>query len=110
MKLFYDHLILIEEVFIEIETLPLSPHEKQSAKKLSDDLMHQKVLIYILDMLPRPHHEEFLDRFHKAPYDIDHLRFLTEKTQRDVHMDLVVLGKQLKKELLSEIKKHKPHK
>jgi hypothetical protein len=108
MKLFYDHLILVDEIFIEIDNLTLSEKEKQHAKKLSDDYIHQHVLIHILDVLPKSHHEEFLTRFHKAPFDLDHLRFLEEKTQRDINMDLVVLGKKLKKELLGEIKRHKP--
>lgn len=107
MKLFYDHLILIEDIFIEIDKLSISSSEKLSAKKLSDEYVHHHVLIYILETLPKTHHEEFLTKFYKAPFDLDHLRFLEEKTQRDVYIDLVVLGKKLKKELLKEIKKHK---
>lgn len=107
MKVFYDHLILIEEIFIEIDGLDMSTEEKKAAKKMSDDYVHHHVLIYILDVLPREEHEPFLERFHSAPYDLNHMKFLEEKTQKAIHAEISSLGKKLKHELLKEIKKHK---
>ncbi len=106
MKLFYDHLILIEDVFVENDRLDLSNAEKKQAKQMSDEYMHHQVLIYILDSLPKQCHQDFLHRLHKSPYDVRHLSFLQDKTQRDIHADLVALGKKIKAELLDEIKKH----
>ncbi|KKQ34213.1 MAG: hypothetical protein US50_C0057G0003 [Candidatus Nomurabacteria bacterium GW2011_GWB1_37_5] len=106
-KLFYDHLILLDEILMEIDILDLPVHKKTKGKKIIDEIVHHKVLIYILDYLPKVHHREFLERLYQNPADLAHLTFLQEKTERDIQMDLVVLGKKIKKEILAEIKKHK---
>jgi len=105
-KVFYDHLILIEDIIEVISTLNISDSEKQTAQKLADSIIHHKVLILLLDNLPKDHHEDFLKRFYRAPYDLAHLKYLEEKTQRDISMDLVILGQQIKREIISDIKKH----
>lgn len=106
-KVFYDHLILIEEVGSEIDLLPLDKRETHQAKKLIDDMMHHRVLGFILDCLPRQHHEEFLDRFSETPFDLTLLDYLEMKIKRDIKSELVLLGNKLKRELLAEIKKHR---
>lgn len=105
MKVFYDHIILIEDVFMEIEELDISEAEKTQAKKLVDDIMHQKVLLSIFDLLPKEHHEEFLKRFSAAPYDLELLKFLEIKTNRDIYAELILIGEKLKQEMRREIKK-----
>lgn len=106
-KIFYDHLIIIEEIWDEVESLPLHAHEKQSAKKLADEYVHHRVLTLILDLLPRDHHEDFLNRFHHAPHDVLHLKYLEEKIGKQIHQEISTLGKKLKQELSRELKKHK---
>ena len=105
-KLFYDHLIVFEEIIYEIEGSNLHPEDKKQAKKLADEIIHHKVLIFILDHLPKAHHEEFLTRFYKAPYDLGHFKFLEEKIKHDIKSELIILGEKVKKEIFAEIKKH----
>ena len=105
-KIFYDHLIIIEEIWEEVEKLPLQKHEKQHAKKLADEYVHHRVLTLILDLLPRDHHEVFLNKFHVAPHDVSHLKYLEEKIGKQIHQEISTLGKQLKQELKKELKKH----
>ncbi len=62
-------------------------------------------MIFILDHLPKAHHEEFLTRFYKAPYDLGHFKFLEEKIKHDIKSELIILGEKAKKEILAEIRK-----
>lgn len=109
-KLFYDHLVLLDDVFAEVEVLEIDVHDKKEIKKMIDEIIHHRVLTRILDMLPTPHHEEFLDRFYKAPSDVRHLKFLQEKIDRDIHHELAKLSEELKSEVRQEIKKHRKNK
>lgn len=107
-KIFYDHLLLIDELFVEIDTLNLPQNQKQEVRLLVDEILHQRVLTHILDLLPRPYHEEFLKRFHRAPADVRHLTFIQELVEVDVHSELALLGEKIKNELRQELKKHSP--
>lgn len=106
-KVFYDHLLLIEEIFVEIDTLNLPAKQKQEVRALVDEIFHQRVITHILDLLPRSHHEEFLKRLHASPHDVRHLIFLQELVEVDVHSELLRLGEKIKKELRRDFKKHK---
>lgn len=104
-KIFYDHLIIIEEV--EGVLRGVEPEEKEELHRLIDEMIHHRVLGCILDHLPRKHHEEFLDRFHQAPYDESLINYLQLKTAKEIDIEAKIkeeVGK-LKKELLAEIKK-----
>ena len=105
-KIFYDHLVLIDEIFVEIETLEMSKAEKQTAKKLVDDLVHQRMLILILDLLPKAAHNELLVRFHRVPFDITLFQFLDEKSNLDIKREIVKLAQELKLEIKQDLKKH----
>ena len=108
-KLFYDHLIVLEEVENAFRQEDLDPEEREELHQLIDELIHHRVLGCILDHLPRSHHEEFLDKFHQAPYDEDLILYLQEKTPEDVDIEAKIKEEvtKLKKELLTEIKKKK---
>lgn len=106
-KVFYDHLVLIEEIWILIEALPISSYEKQKAKQMTEETMHYKILTVILDHLPKKHHEEFLLRFHSAPHDGAHLKFLQEKVDVVIHHEIAHAAEKLKVEVIKELKKHK---
>lgn len=109
-KLFYDHLVLIEEIWTEVDIITIPDHEKKQAKKMVDEYVQQKVITYILDILPMSLHEEFLQKVYATPHDIKHLKFLEEKLDRDIQSDLVKLGADLKKEIRSLLKQHHPQK
>lgn len=59
-KHFYSHLVELEEIFISLEELNLSPDEKQHLAKLIDSNLHHRVLDAILDELKEEDKEEFL--------------------------------------------------
>lgn len=108
-KLFYDHLIVLEEVENALKSEKLDSEEREELHQLIDEIIHHRVLGCILDHLPREHHEEFLDRLHQAPYDESLIGYLQEKTPSEVDMEEEIkeeVGK-LKEELLVEIKKKK---
>lgn len=105
-KMFYDHLILIEELMLEIDALDVPDSDKERAKQLVDEILHHEVLTHILDLLPEENHEEFLEQFHRMPFDPQLLKYLDEKIETSVHQELTNLGIKLKKEILKDIKKH----
>lgn len=109
-KIFYDHLVLIDDVLVEIESLVVETDEKNELKKLADSTIHHGIVTHILDLLPNVHHEEFLEGFHSAPHDLRHLSYLDKKIKTDIQAEIVMVGKKIKKELLAEIKKHKSKK
>lgn len=68
-KLFFDHLIELDEIDKQIKKLAKSQDEREELWGLIDEMVHHKVMGCILDKLPRDNHEEFLDLFHKSPHD-----------------------------------------
>ena len=106
-KLFYDHIILLDEVFVELDAIDLIDEEREAARQMIDELVQQRVLTFLLDLLPKPKHESFLIAFHAMPYDPANLQLLNQLAERDVTAELVIFGEELKKELRQEIHKHK---
>lgn len=68
-KLFFDHLIELKEVDKQIKKVAKTQEEREELWALVDEIVHHKVMGCILDKLPRVHHEEFLEMFHKSPHD-----------------------------------------
>jgi len=88
-KLFYDNLIVLDEVEILIKNNATSKEEKEELWGLVDEMVTHKVLEKVLDKLPREHHEEFLELFHKCPHDeVVIFGYLKEKTGKDVKKEL----------------------
>ncbi|KKR30581.1 hypothetical protein A2715_00155 [Candidatus Woesebacteria bacterium RIFCSPHIGHO2_01_FULL_39_32] len=104
-NIFYDHLIILTEVETEIKNVTESPEEKEELWNLVDEIIHHRILGLILDALPREHHEEFLIRFHQAPHDERHLKYLNEKTEKDIEEVIREEIKMLEKEILEQIRK-----
>lgn len=102
-KLFYDHLIVLEEVETQISSLELTSKEKGEIHQQIEETVHLRVMTRILDHLPREHHAEFLDLFHKAPYHKDVLAFLKEKV-KEIEELIKNEAVALEKELLEDIK------
>lgn len=83
-KIFYDHLIALEDLEKELDSLEATPEEKEELWKLVDEILHHRVLGCILDRLPNDHHEEFLSKFHEAPHDEYLLDYLKEKIGENI--------------------------
>jgi hypothetical protein len=108
-KIFYDHLIVFEEIETVIKEVATEPSEKEELWKLVDDIVHHKVMIAILDRLPIEHHEEFLNSFHELPHHDSHIHYLNQRISVEVDEDIERIIKKevqnLEKDLIGEIKK-----
>lgn len=106
-KIFYDHLIVLEDLENAIRQEQLEPEEREELHQLIDEMIHHRVLGCILDHLPREHHEEFLGRFHQAPYDENLILYLQEKTPKEIDIEEKMREEveRLEHDLIVEIKK-----
>lgn len=106
-KLFYDHLIIIEEVTEVLVTHQLTQRECEEILELVDKAMHSEILNTIFKHLPKPHHEMFLIHFHAAPHDKKILEFLKDKSAVDIEKEILKTANRVKKNVLKEIKSAK---
>jgi hypothetical protein len=102
-KIFYDHLIVFREVDLVIKKTAQVPEEKEELWKLVDEIVHNHVLICILEKLPQEHHLDFLEKFHSSPYDTSHIVYLNEKIGEDIEKIITDRLVTLEKEILKEI-------
>jgi|SRR3989344_9252693 len=107
-KIFYDHLVVFEEIESVIREVSSIPEEKEELWKLVDDIVHHKVMIAILDNLPIEHHEEFLNRFHELPHHESHITYLNQRILNETDDDIEKIIKKeiqsLEKDLIKEVK------
>lgn len=87
-KIFYDHLIILDEIDVAIKKTSKTPEEREELWNLIDQIIHHRVLSCLLDALPSNYHEEFLTKFHQSPHDESHLVYLNEKIEGNVE-DLI---------------------
>ena len=100
-KLFFDRLIVFEKIEGKIKKTASSKEEREELWSLIDEITTHKVLEKILDKLPRRHHEEFLELFHKCPHDeITIFAYLKNKTGKNIEDDLKRDLKKLEADLL----------
>ena len=102
-KIYYDHLIDFSELEKALKETISEPNEREEFWQLVDEIIHQKVMVFILDMLPEEYHEEFIERVTSSPYDHTHLEFLKERIKDDVEVLLGDLFSELQRELLGEL-------
>jgi len=98
-KLFYDHLIIIEEVIAVVGS-------DSKALALIDATIQHEILDAIFSYLPREKHEEFLTLFHRAPADARLMPYLQEHTAINIELAILDRANKTKRKILKEIKKH----
>jgi hypothetical protein len=104
-KLFFDHLVEFEEIEKQIKKVAKTSEEREELWGLVDEIIHHKVIGCILDKLPRQHHEEFLELFHKSPHDEELLfGYLRKKVGDNIESLIKQEIGGLASELLEEIK------
>ena len=105
-KLFYDHLIIIEEITAVLDGHKVRAAEKAKLLALIDQTLQHEILDAIFTYLPEAKHGEFLRMFHSAPHDPGLLDYLNDQTA--VNMELVILDRanKTKRKLLKEVRKH----
>ena len=102
-KLFYDHLIILTEVEVEIKSIAETPEEKEELWQIVDEIIHHRVLELFLDKLPGEHHDEFLEKFHEAPYDEALIIFLNHRIEGNIEEIIKEEVGNLANEILREI-------
>ncbi|MCL4390292.1 MAG: hypothetical protein M1484_00030 [Patescibacteria group bacterium] len=105
VKIFYDHLVLREEVIAVLDKHEIAVEEREELIELVDETLHHRVLDVILTHLPAAKHEEFLTKFHQAPHDPKLLNYLQAQTPVDIEAAIRAAAAAAKQELLDEIKR-----
>lgn len=103
-KLFFDQLIVLDDLESEIKKAAKSPEEREELWRLVDEMVHHRVMGCILDKLPRESHEEFLGKFHAAPHDEGIMGYLKGKIGENVEDLIQTEIGGLAYELLEEIR------
>lgn len=104
-KLFYDHLIHVEEVISVLNTRDLETEERDELVTLIDELFHQRIVNSILAFLPQPHHEDFVSRVQADPTQTEILIFLKETAGQDIEDKIREESQKLAIDLINEIEK-----
>lgn len=104
-KIFYDHLVLREEVTAEIDAHNLPPEERDELVHLVDEILHHTTLNVILNHLPKEHHRDFMVRFHAAPHDPELLLFLQRQTTVDIESEIHHHAVKVKQDIINDIRK-----
>lgn len=101
-KHFYIHLIEIESVFMELETLELSETEKKQLSSLIDSNLHHHILDAILSELSQEDKKVFMD--HLAKGDEKRIwQFLNAKTE-NIEEKIKKASEDIKEKLHKDIK------
>lgn len=106
-KIFYDHLIVIEEIVAVLDEHKLTPKDRKNILGLMDAALQHEILDAIFSYLPRERHEEFLQKFHAAPHDIGLMQYLKDNAPVNIELAILDRANKTKKKLLGEVKKHR---
>lgn len=104
-KVFYDHLIKIQEIEEELGKYELDVVEKEEILRLADEQIHIRVLDVILRHLPKDKHNDFLIKFHQAPHEEKLLEYLSIEADKDIAAKIETEAKWARDEILSEVRR-----
>lgn len=102
-RIFYDQLIALEKVEKKINQIIHSHQEKLEIWEIIDNLLHRRILIKILEILPEKHQPNFLLNFNQNPYDPSLLQSLKENSP-DTENRILNEANNLTQEILETIK------
>ena len=97
-KLFYDHLIIIEEI------IAVAGNDSKLLD-LVDQTLQNEILDVIFTFLPREKHEEFLKKFHGAPHDPLLMQYLKDNSPVNIELAILDRANKTKRKLLRELTK-----
>lgn len=107
-KHFYTHLIEIDSVYTELDTLPLHKHEKDELIEIVHSTIHHVVIDTILSELTEEDKKTFLNHIHAENHDAI-WKLLNEKTQeseKKIRLSIENLKKELHQDIDETRKKH----
>lgn len=105
-KIFYDHLIIIEEVVAVLDEHDLPSDKRAEFLKLIDQTLHHEILDVILAHLPKSVHKTFLTQFHQTPHDPSLMNVLKEHSEIDIEKAILKRANATKKKLVRSIRNH----
>ncbi len=105
MKVFYSHLVVVEEVTSELDKWSINGEEKSEMIKLIEETLHNHTLNVILNHLPGHKHQTFLENFEKNPENNDLMQMLKSEISADIEAAIKTQADRIKKELLLEIRR-----
>ena len=103
-KLFYDHLIFLSDLEIEIKSIAETEEERHELWQIVDEIIHHRILEFFLDKLAEEHHDGFLEKYSEAPHDESHLQFLNERIEGEIEELIREEVDNLASEILREIR------
>lgn len=102
-RIFYDHLIELEELDSIIKSSVESSDEKEELRQIIDEMIHHKLLGCILDRIPEEHHHIFLEKFYKCPYDENLIGYINDLINERIEEVIKNEIDSLKKEILDDV-------
>jgi hypothetical protein len=103
--LFFDHLVIREELEFELNSYILDPQDRQELVDIIDSTLTHHVLNVILNHLPRDKHPEFMAKFRDHPDDESHLEYLKTHAHPEIEAKIKTQAVKIKQEILAEIRK-----
>lgn len=103
-KLFYDHLIILQDIIVELEQYEIPAEDRKQFMITLDEILHHHILDTVLLFLPHEHHQYFLERFTHEPHSLALLDFLQEKTKVDIEHEIKQTVDYVKKKILRDLK------
>ncbi len=100
---FYDHLIDWASLDKALDVLELDKESRIAYIDEIEHAVHTEVLGEIMAHLPLELHEVFLDRFHSAPHDSQHLHYLVSNGHPDVELAIQNRGNQIIAEVIIDL-------
>lgn len=109
-KLFFDHLLVLDDIEVVIKKNATSVEEREEWYALVDETITAKVLEKVLGKLPEEYHPDLLNKFAEYPYAEKRiLGFVAEKTGQDIKKvedwlrdELKEVGRDILKEIMPQ--------
>jgi hypothetical protein len=106
-KLFYDHLIVIEEVVFVLHEHKVAKEEQREILRQIDEILHYEIVDVILTHLPQEHHASFLTLLSHAPHDKKTMHFIKEHALVDIEREIIKKANSVKSRVIASIQKGK---
>lgn len=103
-KLFFDHLLDLDEVEREVKKTAKTIEQREELWQLVDEMVHHRVMGCIFDNLPKPKHQEFLDKFNLTPHDEGLIDYLKKEIGKNVDEIIKTEVGSLSMELLDSLR------
>lgn len=99
-SIFYDHLIIIEEVVIVFDRYNISKKDQKKLISLMDQTLHTNILEVILTHLPKKQHEDFLNMFIQNPNDPRLFDIIKKQGNKNIVKKILNRANKVKKDMI----------